>query len=155
MDSLHQGRETPEPPRSAPELKVNHLEQLAASNPDKYTHLLAWALGSLGDGHWDQGRRDEYPWAYEQAATLIRTRVDAGIATEQETTDLPQHVGNVASVAFRIGRRDVARAAADKAIARELALGDAPRPPQWDGPGFVTRMRALREACIGKLEGTS
>lgn len=130
-----------------PERAVAHLEHLAASDPNRYTHRLAWALGSWGDHSWDEGRHDEYLHAYEQAAHVVRVRVDAGIATEQELSDLPQHVGNVASVAFRIGRLDVALAAAEEAISRELALGAAPRPPQWDSAAFVARMRALRAAC--------
>jgi hypothetical protein len=131
-----------------PERVVNDLEQLAASDPDRHAHRLAWALGSWGDHFWDGSRQDEYLRAYEQAAQVVRLRVDAGIATEQELSDLPQHVGNVASVAFRIGRLEVAFAAAEEAIVRELALGDAPRPPQWDGVGFVSRMRALRDESM-------
>ena len=133
-----------------PERAVAQLEYLAASDPDRHMHRLAWALDSLGDGHYDGGRYDEYLDAYERAAHLVRTRVDAGIATEQEATDLPQHVGNVASVAFRIGRLEVALAAAEEAIVRELALGDTPQPPQWNGPAFIVRMRALREDCVGR-----
>jgi hypothetical protein len=152
MNPRDQGPPATDPTTRDPELTVAQLEHLAASDPDpdpdRYTHRLAWALGSLGDRHDECGRLDDYLWAYQQAAGLIRTRVDAGIATEQEASDLPQHVGNVASVAFRIGRPEVAlAAAAEEAIVRELALGDAPRPPQWDGTGFVARMRALREEC--------
>lgn len=157
MNPRDQGPPATDPTTRDPELTVAKLEHLAASDPDpgpdpgpdpdRYTHRLAWALGSLGYRHYECGRLDDYLWAYQQAAGLIRTRVDAGIATEQEATDLPQHVGNVASVAFRIGRPEVALTAAEEAIMRELALGGAPRPPQWDGAGFVSRLRALREDC--------
>ena len=150
MNPRDQGPPATDPTTRDPELSVAKLEHLAASDPDRYTHRLAWALGSLGDRHYECGRLDDYLWVYEQAAGLIGTRVDAGIATEQEATDLPQHVGNVASVAFRIGRPEVARAAAEEAIVRELALGGAPRPPQWDGTGFVARMRAIRDDCTGR-----
>lgn len=122
---------------------VNELEQLAAQDPDCYTHLLAWALGLWGDHLWDLGLPDDYLRAYEEAAHVVRLRVDAGIATEQEASDLPQHVGNVASVAYRIGQLDVARAAADEALTRESALAGAPRPEQWDSEAFVARMTAL------------
>jgi len=130
-----------------PERSVARLEHLAASDPDRYTHRLAWALGKLGDHHYKDGRLDDYLWACQQAAGFIRIRVDADIATDQEATDLPQHVGNVASVAFRIGRLDVALAAAEEAIVRELAFDDMSRPPQWNGATFIARMRALRAAC--------
>jgi len=155
MNPRDQGPPAPDPTTRDPELTVAQLEHLAACDPDRYTHRLAWALGSLGDRHYECGRLDDYLWAYQQAAGLIRTRVDAGIATEQEASDLPQHVGNVASVAFRIGRLEVALAAAEEAIVRELALGGAPRPPQWDSAGFVARMRALREDCIGRASAAT
>jgi hypothetical protein len=128
------------------ESAVNELEHLAKSNPDRYTHRLAWALGSWGDHLWDEGRHAEYLRAYEQAAHVVRVRVDAGIATRQEVSELPQHVGNVASVAFRVGRLDLARAAAEEAIMRESVLGAVPRPPQWDGAALVARMRAILAA---------
>ena len=131
-----------------PELLVNELEQLAASGPDRYTHRLAWALGSWGDHLWEQGRPDEYLRAYEQAAHVVRVRVDAGIATEQEASDLPQHVGNVASVAYRTGRVDIARAAAEEAIEREWSLAAVPRPEHWDSEAFLACMRAIQASAV-------
>lgn len=126
-----------------PELIVNELEQLAAQNPDRYTHRLAWALGSWGDRLWDEARQDEYLLAYEHAAHVVRVRVEAGTATEQEANDLPQHVGNVASVAYRIGRLEIARQAAEEAILRESSLAGVPRPERWDSKAFLARMTAL------------
>jgi hypothetical protein len=146
MNPRDQGPQSTEQPPRDPELSLARLEHLASSDPGRYMHRLAWALGSLGDRHHECVRLDDYLWAYQQAAHLIRTRVDAGIATEQEAFDLPQHVGNVASVAFRIGRLEVALAAAEEAVVRELALGSVPRPPQWDGPAFIARMRAIQAA---------
>lgn len=125
---------------------VGRLEQLAESDPGRYTGRLAWALTRLADSHFEAGRYDACLETYQQAAELIRARVDAGVATAEEEAELPQHVGNVASVAARLGRHDFARGAAEEAILRELALGATPRAAHSNHEAFLADMRALLDA---------
>ncbi len=101
-----------------------HWENLVDQNPSRYTARWAWALNTLGAAFAEQGDDAERLVHFELAARIVRSRVDAGVASDEEQHDLPAHLSNLASVALQVGELDIALRALQEAEVRWATLPD-------------------------------
>lgn len=99
-----------------------HFENLAEQNPARYTARWAWAVHRVGSAFRERGDVDEWVAHWELIANTLRARVDAGVASDEESHDLPAHVANLASAALQIGNLDAAHHAVQEAQVRWTCL---------------------------------
>lgn len=111
-----------------------HFEYLAEQNPARYTARWAWAVNSVGSAFREQGDETEWLAHYELAASTLRARVDAGVASDEEQHDLPAHLANIASAGLQVGRLDAARRALTEAEARWANLPERLRYSHPEAP---------------------
>ncbi|PKQ18265.1 MAG: hypothetical protein CVT68_04275 [Actinobacteria bacterium HGW-Actinobacteria-8] len=95
-----------------------HWEHLADRSPAEYAARWAWAIHTVGAAFGEQGDEPERLAHFELAASIVRARVDAGVASDEEQHDLPAHLSNLASVALQVGELDIARRALREAELR-------------------------------------
>lgn len=126
---------------------VASLERLAVADPPAHTSRLAWELGELGDLYRNAGIEPEWLACYQRAAGLVRERVAAPDATDDERWDLQQHVFNLASVSLRAGERSRTLAAINEALERVESLDPATGPPTLFFGSYLQLLEGMREAC--------
>ncbi|WP_152650318.1 hypothetical protein [Demequina aestuarii] len=99
-----------------------HWEHLADQSPSRYTARWAWAIASVGSTFAELGDHAERLIHFDLAASIVRARVDAGVASDEEQHDLPAHLSNLAAVALQVGELDLARRALREAEVRWASL---------------------------------
>lgn len=133
------------------EREVLRLTALQDQEPGRYTADLAWALVRFAEAIIRSGRVDDGLDVMLAAVRLLRDRVDAGVAGDQEACDLPLHLDGYAALLADARQVEHALEASDEAITRHNAAIDAGVEPIAAESFVAGRLREHRDSIFGML----